>query len=211
MRLAWPGRKWEPGPPRAPLFDRRVATSETVSDGMPEEMPARLIQGDVRALLDRIVSCAAPPGGLVVDLFGGSGTTGESAHALGRRFVLGDDSPLAVATARARLLRAGVPLVVQRCGAVSAPEGEASRASLRRGDGRVCVELGAQCEPLAWAIDVAFDPAFPFRTAWHSERVPGARALPVARAATFDEAPGPIAVRVWYDDGSVATCLAEER
>ena len=171
--------------------------------GFPTQKP--------RALLDRIVSCAAPPGGLVVDLFGGSGTTGESAHALGRRFVLGDDSPLAVATARARLLRAGVPLVVQRCGAVSAPEGEASRASLRRGDGRVCVELGAQCEPLAWAIDVAFDPACPFRTAWHSERVPGARALPVARAATFDGAPGPIAVRVWYDDGSVATCLAEER
>ena len=60
-------------------------------------------------------SCASPPGGLVVDLFAGSGTTGESAYALGRRFVLGDASPLATATARARLLRAGASIEAQDC------------------------------------------------------------------------------------------------
>jgi hypothetical protein len=183
----------------APL--RHARTGERT--GFPTQKP--------RALLDRIVSCASPPGGLVVDLFAGSGTTGESAHALGRRFVLGDDSPLAVATARARLLRARVPLVVQRCGTAGAPEGDVSRAVLRRRAGRVRVELRAPREPLAWAIDIAFDPAGPFRTAWHSERVPGARALPAALEATFDGAPGPIGVRVWYDDGTVATCIAEEQ
>jgi len=171
--------------------------------GFPTQKP--------RALLDRIISCASPPGGLVVDLFAGSGTTGESAHALGRRFVVGDASSLAVATARARLMRAGVPLIVQRCGAAVAPRGEALRAVTRVRDGRVRVELDVSRDPLAWAIDVAYDAGGPFRTAWHSERIPGVRAQPVAREATLDRAPGPIAARVWNDDGSVATCLAEEQ
>jgi len=48
--------------------------------GFPTQKP--------RALLDRIITCATKPGGLVVDLFAGSGTTGEAAHALGRRAIL---------------------------------------------------------------------------------------------------------------------------
>jgi DNA modification methylase len=180
--------------------------------GFPTQKP--------RALLDRIVSCASPRGGLVVDLFSGSGTTGESAWALGRRFVLGDASPLALATARSRLLRAGAPLVLQECGSSSEarsearPPGEAGAPSVvagRQGE-RVRVELREPVEPLAWAVDPAYDASRPFQAVWHSERVPGARARPAAREAILERmsATRPLAVRVWYDDGAVATRLMEQ-
>jgi len=176
--------------------------------GFPTQKP--------RALLDRIVACASPPGGLVVDLFAGSGTTGESAWALGRRFVLGDASPLALATSRARLLRAGAPVVVQDCGCAeprSLRATEMPRVSAGRQGGRVRVELHEPLEPLAWAVDPAYEASRPFRAAWHSERVPGARACPAAREALIEHISGPrarpLAVRVWYDDGGVATRLLE--
>ena len=180
---------------------RHAAPSERT--GFPTQKP--------RALLDRIVACASPPGGLVLDVFSGSGTTGESAHALGRRFVLGDQSPLAIATARARLLRAGVDVSVERCGPPRAsrdqpPASPALPLQVRveRGSG-VRVELVAPRDPLAWAIDVAYDAARPFCRAWHSQRSPGLRARAAAREVRLDGAPGPIAVRVWSDDGRVAT------
>jgi DNA modification methylase len=181
----------------APL--RHAPTGERT--GFPTQKP--------RALLDRIVACASPPGGLVVDLFAGSGTTGESAHALGRRFVLGDASPLAVATARARLLRAGAALVLEACaGAAVGPEGERPTVVVERLGSRARVALQTPREPLAWAIGVAHDHAGPFRTAWHSERATAARSVTgVATAAEVDPAIAPIAVRVWSDDGRVATCV----
>jgi DNA modification methylase len=182
---------------------RHAAPAERT--GFPTQKP--------RALLDRIIACASPPGGLVVDAFSGSGTTGESAHALGRRFVLGDQSHLAIATARARLLRAGVDVSVERC-APRDPErrpgregpGERPRVRVERGRD-VRVELLAPLDPLAWAVDVAHDASRPFCRAWHSERAPGARARPAERSACLAHAPGPIAVRVWYDDGRVAAWL----
>ena len=168
--------------------------------GFPTQKP--------RSLLDRIVACATPPGGLVVDLFGGSGTTGESAHALGRRFVLGDASPLSLATARARLLRAGVPLAVQRVpGVQAAPPGTAPSARMKARGRRAIVTLLSPAEPLAWAIDPRSDIPGLFRTAWHSERAPGARAHRVELEASVPEVSGPVAVRVWYDDGSTATTV----
>ncbi len=116
-----------------------------------------------------------PQGGLVVDVFGGSGTTGESAHALGRRFVLGDASPLALGIARARLLRADASFVVERCGPPRAVEAQDPELEVRVSghEGRTRVELVAPLEPLAWAIDVAHDPSRPFHTTWHSERDAG--------------------------------------
>jgi DNA modification methylase len=178
-----------------------------------------------RALLDRIVACASPPGGLVVDLFAGSGTTGESAHALGRRFVLGDGSPLALATARARLLRAGVPLSVARCEGATPLPGKRPRVTVERrepadgGRARLRVVLREPVEPLAWAVDTACDASRPFVRAWHSERVPGARAQPVARECEIDAgaagdsgAPSErslVGVRVFYDDGRVGTTVVE--
>jgi hypothetical protein len=64
-------------------------------------------------------------------------------------------------------------------------------------------------EPLAWAIDAAHEAGGPFRVAWHSERAPGSKAKRALREATIDDAPGPVAVRVWYDDGRVATQIEE--
>jgi hypothetical protein len=185
---------------------RHARTGERT--GFPTQKP--------RALLDRVIACACPRGGLVVDLFGGSGTTAESAHSLGRRFVVGDASPLALGTARARLLRAKASFVVEQCGPPRVQPGrdsvarvrvEASASSLASevDRERLRVELVAPIDPPAWAIDVAHDPSGPFRTRWHSERAPGARARPAAPVALVDRGCGPIAVRVWYDDGGVDT------
>jgi len=53
-------------------------------------------------ILRRIVSASSPPGGVVLDFFAGSGTTGAAARELGRRFVLVDSSDEAFAVMRRR-------------------------------------------------------------------------------------------------------------
>jgi site-specific DNA-methyltransferase (adenine-specific) len=55
------------------------------------------------AVLRRIVSASCPPGGIVADFFAGSGTAGAAALELGRRFLLVDSNPEAVAVMRRRL------------------------------------------------------------------------------------------------------------
>ncbi len=179
--------------------------------GFPTQKP--------RALLDRIVACASPPGGLVVDFFAGSGTTGESAHALGRRVILGDASPLAIATARARLLRAGADLSVERCSAgvvhrppvdtEPPPLGEPPTVRVAREGERWKVSLESPVEPLAWAVDPHHDASRPFRSVWHSERAPGVRPRPAELVAIVDRSRGQLAVKVWYDDGRVGMRLVE--
>jgi DNA modification methylase len=168
--------------------------------GFPTQKP--------RALLDRILTCASPRGGLVVDLFAGSGTTAESAHALGRRCVTSDGSSVSLATARARLLRAGAPLSLERCGIA-----EPARATPPEVLATRRVELVAPSEPLAWAIDstgaASADGRSPFCTSWHSERSLGAKTRPVLREAVFPHPAGPVHVAVWHDDGSLGTCFAE--
>jgi site-specific DNA-methyltransferase (adenine-specific) len=71
-------------------------------------------------ILRRIVQASSAPGDLVLDLFAGSGTAGAAAHALGRRFLLCDESAGAVAVMRARLpesrvavLATGTPIRVE--------------------------------------------------------------------------------------------------
>ena len=54
-------------------------------------------------VLRRIVAASSGPGDWVLDPFAGSGTTGAAAAALGRRFLLIDESPHAVALMRRRL------------------------------------------------------------------------------------------------------------
>jgi len=181
----------------APLRHARAAERT----GFPTQKP--------RALLDRIVQCASPAGGLVVDLFAGSGTTGESAHALGRRFVLGDVAPLSLSTARARLLRVGAPLVYQRCGPERSTPAESPRVAVERRAELLHVRLLAPAEPVAWAIDVGADARRPFRTVWHSERAPGARTRAATPEALVAASEGPVAVRVWHDDGRVGSCLVQ--
>ncbi|MFC5502191.1 DNA-methyltransferase [Lysinimonas soli] len=59
-------------------------------------------------VLRRIVQASSAPGDRVIDFFAGSGTTGAVAAALGRRFLLVDESPDAVAVMQARLPAARV-------------------------------------------------------------------------------------------------------
>jgi site-specific DNA-methyltransferase (adenine-specific) len=53
-------------------------------------------------LLSRIIKVAAPLGGLVLDFFAGSGTTGEAALNLGRSFILVDSDPAAISIMQER-------------------------------------------------------------------------------------------------------------
>jgi site-specific DNA-methyltransferase (adenine-specific) len=54
-------------------------------------------------LLRRMIAASTRPDDRVLDFFAGSGTTGAAARALGRRFVLIDENPEAIAVMRARL------------------------------------------------------------------------------------------------------------
>jgi hypothetical protein len=167
--------------------------------GFPTQKP--------RALLDRIIACASRPGGWVVDLFAGSGTTAESAQALGRRCIVADASPVAIAMTRARLLRAGAAFQVERCGDLDWPLTSAPEVALRREGGHLEVELRHPAEPLAWAVGRLEGGVL--RTLWHSERIPGARAQPAERLARLDVPSGALAVRVWGDDGRVGQHVFE--
>jgi DNA modification methylase len=70
------------------------------------------------ALLDRILKASSNENDLVLDIFGGSGTTAVVAEKLGRRWITGDLGRFAIHTARKRLLSIpGVrPFIVQNLG-----------------------------------------------------------------------------------------------
>jgi site-specific DNA-methyltransferase (adenine-specific) len=72
-----------------------VPPGSTERTGYPTQKPV--------AVLRRIVGASCPPGGLVADFFAGSGTAGAAALELGRRFLLVDSNPEAVAVMRRRL------------------------------------------------------------------------------------------------------------
>ena len=72
-----------------------VPTNGAERTGYPTQKP----EGIVR----RMVAASSRPGGWCLDFFSGSGTLGAVARALGRRFVLVDASPDAVAVAARRL------------------------------------------------------------------------------------------------------------
>jgi site-specific DNA-methyltransferase (adenine-specific) len=72
-----------------------VPTNSREKTGYPTQKPLKL--------LERIVRVHSSPGDLVLDFFAGSGTTGVAAANLGRRFLLIDSSPDAVAVMRKRL------------------------------------------------------------------------------------------------------------
>jgi site-specific DNA-methyltransferase (adenine-specific) len=65
------------------------------------------------AVLRRVVSASCPAGGIVADFFAGSGTTGAAALELGRRFLLVDSNPEAVAVMKLRLGGAATVEVVE--------------------------------------------------------------------------------------------------
>jgi len=170
----------------APL--RHAVASERT--GYPTQKP--------RALLERIIASATEPGALVVDAFAGSGTTGVAAHALGRRAILADTSPVAIATARARLLREKAPLEIGRVSGMRTPEASRVKVEVKRDH----VRLVAPSEPLAWAVGT--EQLGVFHPAWHAERVPGPRPVPAALEAHVPRRPN-LCVRVFCDDGSIGT------
>lgn len=53
-------------------------------------------------ILSRIVRASSPPGGVVLDFFAGSGTTGQAALDAGRGFILVDRNPEAIAVMKQR-------------------------------------------------------------------------------------------------------------
>ncbi len=66
-----------------------VPTHGSERTGYPTQKPLRILR--------RIVQASSRPGDLVLDFFAGSGTTGAACLALGRRFILIDDNPEALA------------------------------------------------------------------------------------------------------------------
>jgi DNA modification methylase len=176
---------------------RHAKTGERT--GYPTQKP--------RALLERILRSASPPGGLAVDLFAGSGTTADAALASGRRAICADKSPAAISTARARLLRAKAALAIETCNGAVWPEAAPARVEVSRDVEGARVRLLQPREPLAWALDPSFTGPV-FQTAWHSERAPGARATSAQNEALLRGASPAIGVRVFGDDGSVTTTLA---
>lgn len=80
-----------------------VPTNSKEKTGYPTQKPLKL--------LNRILQVHTEPGDWVLDFFAGSGTTGESAWRLGRRFVLIDNHPSAIETMVKRLQEAD-PLII---------------------------------------------------------------------------------------------------
>ncbi len=72
-----------------------VPTSGRERTGYPTQKPL--------GILKRIIAASSCPGELVLDFCAGSGTTGEAAHALDRRFYLIDDNPEAIQVMARRL------------------------------------------------------------------------------------------------------------
>ena len=106
-----------------------VPTNGGEKTGYPTQKP--------EGVLRRIVSASSAAGDWCLDPFAGSGTLGAAAQALGRRFVLVDSSPEAVAV-MAKRLGPGVSRPRDRAGAGSA--GSRARSCRRRG----CAEWAAR-------------------------------------------------------------------
>ncbi len=76
-------------------FHTIVPTNGAEKTGYPTQKPA--------GVLRRLVAASARPGGWCLDPFAGSGTLGAVCRELDRRFVLVDESPVAIEVMRARL------------------------------------------------------------------------------------------------------------
>jgi site-specific DNA-methyltransferase (adenine-specific) len=79
-----------------------VSPTGTEKTGYPTQKPI--------GILRRIIQASSRPNDLVLDFFGGSGTTGFVAASLDRRFILMDRNPEAIEVMRDRFASAGVPV-----------------------------------------------------------------------------------------------------
>ena len=76
-------------------FHTIVPTNGREKTGYPTQKP--------EGVLRRLVAASSRPGGWCLDPFAGSGTLGAVCQTLGRRFVLVDESPVAIEVMRTRL------------------------------------------------------------------------------------------------------------
>ncbi|MEF9973192.1 MAG: site-specific DNA-methyltransferase [Clostridia bacterium] len=133
-------------------------------------------------LLERIIRCSSRPGDLVMDLFAGSGTTLEAAHALGRRFVGVDQSLLSLYVIRRRLCGApveyhagdcpGAPIVSARALiGVGYYEVELTAFQMEKG---VAVRVMSDFEALDnWSVGYLRDGAYcPLAQEWRARSAP---------------------------------------
>lgn len=81
-----------------------VPTNGREKTGYPNQKP--------EGILRRVIQASSAPGAWVLDFFAGSGTTGAVARQLGRRFVLVDNNPEALAVIQRRLGPSGVTYLV---------------------------------------------------------------------------------------------------
>ena len=87
--LVGPGKAARGKLPTDTWWHTIVPTNGKERTGYPTQKPVGIVR--------RIVQASSKPGDTVLDFFAGSGTLGEAAYELGRRFVLIDDNEEAVA------------------------------------------------------------------------------------------------------------------
>jgi site-specific DNA-methyltransferase (adenine-specific) len=92
-----------------------VPTNGKEKTGYPNQKP--------EGVLRRVVEASSAPGARVLDFFAGSGTTGVVARQLGRRFVLIDDNPEAIAVMHRRLGASGMRYLTGSGEPLAAPGG----------------------------------------------------------------------------------------
>jgi site-specific DNA-methyltransferase (adenine-specific) len=80
-----PTSAWDDIPDTDYWWHTIVSPNSKEKTGYPTQKPLKVIS--------RIIRASCPPGGLVVDIFAGSGTTGAAALATGRHFLLADSNP----------------------------------------------------------------------------------------------------------------------
>ena len=89
-----PTSSWDDIPDTDYWWHTIVSPNSKEKTGYPTQKPLKVIS--------RIIRASCPPGGLVVDIFAGSGTTGAAAIATGRRFLLADKNPEAYSIMKKR-------------------------------------------------------------------------------------------------------------
>lgn len=154
--------------------------------GYPTQKPEKLLEREVLA--------SSNSGGLVADFFCGSGTAGVVAERLGRRWVLGDVSPVAVLAARLRLLamEPRPAFEVLEAGA----SGEAGRLSAKL-TGRLELtgwEPGGLDELEFWGYQAGASREGPFEPEWYAFRTRQLPDIPFEVPAPLASS-GPVRVR----------------
>jgi len=102
------------------------------------------------SLLRRIILASSQPGDLVADVFCGSGTTAVAAQELGRRWMICDESPVAVQISRARMLDMQASFTVESLEDRLPCNELIFRARLESGQGEIRVKIGG----MRWSASV---------------------------------------------------------